>query len=139
MPHGGSPKGEPPYNRPSIPDRPRAPLDGGNGWVNDKAVPLLVGAPPHAGECGPRTCHANTIVKMRRLCKPARRPDTTKTMEIAPIRAETVRLIFRLTRQHRCSWSRQSCSDVARHGRRGWELFVRRGAMMLRPATRSNR
>jgi hypothetical protein len=32
-----------------------------------------------------------------------------------------------------------ACSEVARHGRRRWALFVRRAPMMPQPATRSNR
>jgi hypothetical protein len=41
--------------------QPRRPMNGGDGWVNDKAVPLLSGAPPQVRERDHDDSHADDI------------------------------------------------------------------------------
>src|SRR5580704_6596050 len=46
-------------------------MNGGDGWVNDKAVPLLRGAPPQVRERGHDNGHAVDIDETSEECKPA--------------------------------------------------------------------
>jgi len=46
-------------------------MNGGDGWVNDKAVPLLRGAPPQVRERGHDDGHAVDIDETSEECKPA--------------------------------------------------------------------
>jgi hypothetical protein len=46
-------------------------MNGGDGCVNDKAVPLLSGAPPQVRERGHGDCHADDIDQTAEESKPA--------------------------------------------------------------------
>jgi hypothetical protein len=46
-------------------------MNGGDGWVNDKAVPLLSGAPPQIRERVHGDSHAHDIDQMPEESKPA--------------------------------------------------------------------
>jgi hypothetical protein len=46
-------------------------MNGGDGWVNDKAVPLLSGAPPQVRERDHGDCHADDIDETPKESKPA--------------------------------------------------------------------
>jgi hypothetical protein len=46
-------------------------MNGGDGWVNDKAVPLLMGAPPQVSERGHDDGHAVDIDETSEESKPA--------------------------------------------------------------------
>jgi hypothetical protein len=48
-------------------------MNGGDGWVNDKAVPLLCGAPPQVRECDHGDSHAGDIDEIPAESKPASR------------------------------------------------------------------
>jgi hypothetical protein len=50
-------------------------MNGGDGWVNDKAVPLLSGAPPQVRERDHGDCHADDIDETPRESKPADVPN----------------------------------------------------------------
>lgn len=45
-------------------------MNGGDGWVNDKAVPLLGGAPPQVSECDHGDSHAPDIDETSEESKP---------------------------------------------------------------------
>jgi hypothetical protein len=45
-------------------------MNGGDGWVNDKAVPLLSGAPPQVRERGHDDSHAADIDETSKESKP---------------------------------------------------------------------
>jgi len=47
-------------------------MNGGNGWVNDKAVPLLRGAPPQVRKRDHDVSHAADIDETSEESKPAR-------------------------------------------------------------------
>jgi hypothetical protein len=47
------------------------PMNGGDGWVNDKAVPLLIGAPPQVRERDHDDSHAADIDETSEESKPA--------------------------------------------------------------------
>ena len=51
--------------------QPRKPMNGGDGWVNDKAVPLLGGAPPQVREREHDDSHAADIDETLEESKPA--------------------------------------------------------------------
>jgi hypothetical protein len=46
-------------------------MNGGDGWVNDKAVPLLSGAPPQVRERDHDDSHAADIDEISEESKPA--------------------------------------------------------------------
>jgi hypothetical protein len=46
-------------------------MNGGDGWVNDKAAPLLSGAPPHIRERDHDDSHAADIDETSEEGKPA--------------------------------------------------------------------
>jgi hypothetical protein len=46
-------------------------MNGGDGWVNDKAVPLLGAAPPHVREGDLNDSHAADIDETSEESKPA--------------------------------------------------------------------
>jgi hypothetical protein len=51
--------------------QPRKPMNGGDGWVNDKAVPLLSGAPPQVRERDHGDSHA---AHMDETCEESKPP-----------------------------------------------------------------